>query len=163
MTALNQNYTTEYNLQTGPRRVPSGQFDAPHRVAWLREAYITGQGTVNAFVLPAGNIRIYRDPSRLSTENAVWTNAGVTLVVGHAAYTDYAGVVQSAVTNAFITSQTPQAAALDLALTLGTGILYKDYNTQNGLTITYTIGTADKAAADIFNLVIVYSEIGIGT
>ena len=87
MTAFVDTQTFASALQTGPRRIAGGEFDAPKRVAhdiWMPSA--AGLGTIKGIILPPERVRIFRNESRLYTWTA-WTTSGVTLTVGYAAYT----------------------------------------------------------------------------
>lgn len=155
--ALTPTTSALYDLQAAPgRRARGADVYGRLRVAKPQHtATGTGQATISMVTLPAGRIRVFSFLSAVS--KIVAAVAAEVLAVGYAAYTNMSGTAVAADTGAFGTSiATPTTVPTFLTLP---AVGYTDFETENGLTITFTSSGGDTTSGEVTELVIVYEEL----
>ena len=146
--ALTPTTSALYDLQAAPGRRARGA-DVYGRLRVAKPQH-TATGT-----LPAGRIRVFSFLSAVS--KIVAAVAAEVLAVGYAAYTNMSGTAVAADTGAFGTSiATPTTVPTFLTLP---AVGYTDFETENGLTITFTSSGGDTTSGEVTELVIVYEEL----
>ena len=151
--------SAEFQLQEVGGRGNALNNEAGMQVATATYTSDTAEtGTINMIRLPAGSVRVHSSMCRLSTGAAYVTNSN--LSIGYAAYTQESGTAVAADDDALVNDADAGGGALDVNFELPGDPRFMDFNSQEGITITATVSTANISVGSTLNLEVVFSRIG---